>query len=223
MIALALTAWPRQPSKTSVALVFKEVQGGLCLCLAMQRASGPAFLCMQCSSLAKDSGAFLYPCGMKCSSCSGEEMDGSLPHLLRKQPQGAVHLHLSGRKGLRPGVIGANIYFVSKIGQRSVCVFVALNRQFYFIQRQDKIAQKAKESLHDKSLHLLLVMRIEKHKKATISRQNFVRKNLTRWCGRIEQNHMDNKYMYFYGCLKSRLVSEEGPQASNPEVDLGNH
>lgn len=95
-------------------------------------------------------------------------MDGSLPHLLRKQSLGAVHLHLSGREGLRPGVIGATTYFVSKIGQRSVCVLMALNRQLYYIQRQEKIAQKAKESLHDKSLHLLLVRRIEKHKKATI-------------------------------------------------------
>lgn len=38
-------------------------------------------------------------------------MDGLLPHLLRKQSQGAVHLHLSGREGLWPGVIGTNTHF----------------------------------------------------------------------------------------------------------------
>lgn len=73
-------------------------------------------------------------------------MDGLLPHLLRKQSQGVVQIHLNGREGLWPGVIGTNIYFCLQ-NRTEVSMYFCGSKQTYFIQRQEKIIQKAKESL----------------------------------------------------------------------------
>lgn len=78
-------------------------------------------------------------------------MDDLLPHLLRKPSQGAVLLHLSSREGYGLELQKQIYPFISRICQRAVCVFVALNRKFYHIQREEKVVQKAEESLHDKT------------------------------------------------------------------------
>lgn len=151
----------------------------------MQRAPGPVFCLCTAVLLLKilaPSCCNPYPWGMKCNSCLGQEMDGLLPHLLRKQSQGVVHLHLSGRQGLWPRVTGTNIYFCLQ-NRTEVSTCLCGSKHTYYIQRQEKRVQKAKE--YDKPLHLLLVRRTEKCKRATISYWSFVRRNLTRWCGRI--------------------------------------
>lgn len=79
-------------------------------------------------------------------------MDGLLPQLSRKLSQGAVLLHLSGREGYGLELQEQIHTFISKLCQRAVCVFVALNRKFYHTLRQEKEVQKAKESLHDKTV-----------------------------------------------------------------------
>lgn len=138
-----------------------------------------------------------YLCGMKCDSC-WEDIDGLLPHLLKKPPQQAV-LHLSVRAGYGLELQEQIHTVISKIAQRAVCAIVVLSRKFYHIQTQEKIV------------------------KGIFARRIFRQDPLSRHCARIAPNNMDNKYINFSGCLKSKFLSEQGAQASSLEHGPGNH